>query len=144
MPRSQRECLRRVKREEHWESHARDALDILVAADSRKTAIWVFRLTVVAVICGLIQAFGGFWMIAPDYLGRLGARALLRPRDKVPDQVRNAICLLSAVLMIIHDRLRSRAAHLDLRAHLFQPGRKRFNLRLLVRDNRFLFCSSGL
>jgi hypothetical protein len=58
-----RECLRRVKREDHWGSHARDALDILIAADSRKTAVWVFRLTVVAVICGLIQAFGVFWMI---------------------------------------------------------------------------------
>jgi len=33
-----------------------------------------------------------------------------------------------------------RAAHLDLRAHLLQANSKRFNLFLLVRVNRFLFC----
>jgi hypothetical protein len=35
-------------------------------------------------------------------------------------------------LMIIHDRSRSRAAHLDLRAHFVQSHSKRFNLLLLL------------
>ena len=36
--------------------------------------------------------------------------------------------LLSAVLMITHDHLRRRAAHLDLRAHLLQARSERFYL----------------
>ena len=38
--------------------------------------------------------------------------------------------------MIIHDRLRSRAAHLDLRTHLLQTRSERFNLSPLLRDSR--------
>jgi hypothetical protein len=41
--------------------------------------------------------------------------------------------------MIIHDRLRRTAAHLDLRAYLLQTRSKRLNLLLLARDRRFLF-----
>jgi len=57
--------------------------------------------------------------------------------------LRNAVCLLPAVLLTIRDPLRSRAAHLDLRAHLLQYSSKRFNLLLLARDSRFLFRSGG-
>ena len=53
------------------------------------------------------------------------------------------LCERTAVLMIIHDRLRSGAAHLDLRAHFLDGCTKRFNLLLLMRDSRFLFRSSG-
>ena len=38
--------------------------------------------------------------------------------------------------MIIHNRLRSRAAHLDLRTHLLHRRSERFNLLLLVRGSR--------
>jgi hypothetical protein len=51
-----RDFLRVVKREEHWGIHARDALDIHIA-------MWVFRLTWIAIACGLIQAFGVVWTI---------------------------------------------------------------------------------
>jgi hypothetical protein len=49
-----------------------------------------------------------------------------------------------AALLMTVDRLRRRFAHFKLGAHLLQARRKRFNLLLLVRDNCFLFCSSGL
>jgi hypothetical protein len=45
--------------------------------------------------------------------------------------------------MIIHDRLRSRAAHLDLRAHLLQTRSERFNLLLLVRGSRLEIRSAA-
>ena len=38
--------------------------------------------------------------------------------------------------MIIHNHLRRRAAHLDLRAHPLQTRSKRSNLLLLVRGSR--------
>ncbi len=41
--------------------------------------------------------------------------------------------------MIIQDRLRSRATHLDLRAHFLQSRSKRFNLLLLFCYDRSLF-----
>jgi len=58
-----RACLRFVSRESHWGSHARDALDLLIAADNRRIANRVLWLTWITVACGLIQAFGVFWMI---------------------------------------------------------------------------------
>jgi len=42
----------------------------------------------------------------------------------------SGFCLVSAVLMIIHDRLRRRAAHLDLRAHSLHRRSERRNLFL--------------
>jgi hypothetical protein len=65
-----RDALEAVKRHETWGSHVRDALDILIATNSERTAKRVLFLTyvagicgVMAVICGAIQAFGVFWMI---------------------------------------------------------------------------------
>ena len=65
-----RHCLRRVVRESSVGQHVRDALDILIATDNQKTAkrlsvltIVTVVLTIATVICGMIQAFGVFWMI---------------------------------------------------------------------------------
>ena len=58
-----RDALEAVKRHDTWGSHVRDALDIRIAANSQRTANLVLALTIVAVICGAIQALGVFWMI---------------------------------------------------------------------------------
>ena len=55
-----------------------------------------------------------------------------------------AACVNSAALLIIQNYLGRRAAHLDLRAHPLQACGKHFNLRLLVRSSRLLFCNSRL
>ncbi len=58
-----RRYLRRVVRGSSIGQHARDALDILIAIDNQKTAKRLLVLTVVTVVCGVIQALGVFWMI---------------------------------------------------------------------------------
>jgi hypothetical protein len=58
-----RDAFEAVKRHDTWGSHVRDALDIRIAANSQRTANLVLTLTIVAVICGAIQALGVFWMI---------------------------------------------------------------------------------
>ena len=58
-----RDALGAVKRHDTWGSHVRDALDIRIAANSQRMANLVLALTIVAVICGAIQALGVFWMI---------------------------------------------------------------------------------
>jgi nitrate/nitrite-specific signal transduction histidine kinase len=58
-----RRCLRKVVRESSVGQHVRDALDILIATDNQKTAKWLFWLTMVTVVCAIIQAVGVFWMI---------------------------------------------------------------------------------
>jgi hypothetical protein len=50
------DCLRYVRRDDHWGIHVRDYLDIRIAKR-------VFILSWVAGICGAIQAFGVFWFI---------------------------------------------------------------------------------
>ena len=55
-----------------------------------------------------------------------------------------AACVNSAALLIVQNYLGRRAAHLDLRAHPLQACGKRFNLRLLVRISRLLFCNNRL
>jgi len=54
------DALEAVKRHDTWGSHVRDALDIRIAGNSQRTANFVLALTIVAAICGAIQAVGVF------------------------------------------------------------------------------------
>jgi len=45
-----RDFLRRVKREEHWGVHGRDALDICVAQASYRASVWMIVVTVAIAI----------------------------------------------------------------------------------------------
>src|SRR5207249_10321447 len=46
----------------------------------------------------------------------------------------DSACFARSALLIVHNHLRSSAAHLDLRAHVLQSRSKRFNLLLLLRN----------
>ena len=58
-----RRYLRKVVRGSSMGQHARDALDIRLAINNQKIANCILVLTIIAVICGIIQAFGVFWIV---------------------------------------------------------------------------------
>ena len=55
--------LRKVVRADSMGQHARDALDIRIAINNQKIAYYVLALTIIAAICGAIQAYAAISMM---------------------------------------------------------------------------------
>jgi hypothetical protein len=78
--------------------HARDAFDIRIAINNQKIAYCVFVFTIIAVICGAIQAYAAVCMMCHP---RMTKRIAIRPKhvyEVRPRKHKRGVDLISDVL----------------------------------------------